>query len=332
MRLDTRTPQLVASTSTPTFVTSATFTYRIQLADSASTLVGEQVGITAGADGRVIWTIANNLDIDKTYKWRARAESGTAFGPWSAYRTFLTPNSPSAMPSSQTATTLWDNLTDGKTIGRPTNMEFTVASGTVRGGARTISFLSYIQYPLLQTLTQGEFSFYVDNFNPLALGGKTKFSSQSSDAADVTTDPWRFTLKKRGTSYSSPGQVRWRIITGDGANRVYDGGPWQPTLDKTKTHFVSTTWGNGRVTLLMAEADPTTGALGTQRLNVSGSYSGTYRPNPHMVYIGVEPGRAGEEDASVPNMTVRWVWVSDGNTARPGMRPADLMVTAGPSY
>jgi hypothetical protein len=175
-------------------------------------------------------------------------------------------------------------------------------------------------------------SFYVDNFNPLAAGSKTKFASMSSDAADVTTDPWRFTLEKRGASYPTPGQVRWRIITGNATSAVNDGGPFQPVLDKTKTHFIKFTWGTGRVTLLIAEADPTTGALGTVRLNVSVGYAGTYRPNPHMAYIGAEAGRGGPEDASVPNMTVRYVWISDGATPRPGMAARDLMVGEGPGY
>ena len=327
MRLDTRTPQLVAGTSTPTYLTSATFTYRMQLTDSAGTLTAELAGLSAGANGQVTWTITTSLDIDKTYKWRARAESGSAVGPWSAYRTFLTPNSPSAMPSSQTATTLWDNLADGKTIGRPVNMDS--QSARVLGRFRS---WSYIQYPLSQTLTQGEFSFYVDNFNPLAAGVKTKFFEPVLGCGRCYDRiRYRFTLEKRGVGDGTP-QVRWRIITGDASTKVYHGGPWVPTLDKTKTHFIKYTWGNGRVTLFIAEADPTTGALGTVRLNVGASYGGTYRPNPHMEYIGVEPGRAGEEDATVPNMTVRWVWVSDGNTPRPGMRPADLALAGGAGY
>jgi hypothetical protein len=265
----------------------------------------------------------DKLKQETVYRWRARGENGSAFGPWSGYFTFTTPKA----GGYQTATTLWDPLTDGKSIGQAVNMEFTVGKG-----ARTISFESFIQYPLRQTLTQGEMSFYVDNFNPLAAGQKTKFASMSSDAPDVTTDPWRFTLEKRGASYPSAGQVRWRIITGNATSAVYDGGPWQPVFDKTKTHFIKFTWGSGRVTLLIAEADPTTGALGTVRLAVSAGYGGTYRPSPHMAFIGAEAGRGGVEDASVPNMTVRNVWISDGATPRPGMSATDLRVGEGPGY
>ena len=331
--VDTKTPPLIVNDSTGKFAAPPSpFTYRFQIATAAGTVVEEAVepaGAGAGGANRTVHTVsaAANLAVDTAYKWRARAESSGAVGPWSNYFTFTTPKALGSLAGYQTATTLWDPLTDGKTIGRPVNMEFTVGKG-----ARTIGFESYIQYPLRQTLTQGEMSFYVDNFNPLAAGGKTKFASMSSDAADVTTDPWRFTLEKRGASYTPSGQVRWRIITGNNTTAVNDGGPWQPVLDKTKTHFIKFTWGSNRVTLLIAEADPVTGTLGTVRLSVSAGYTGTYRPNPHMAYIGVEPGRAGLEDATVPNMTVRYVWISDGATPRPGMSARDLMVGEGAGY
>jgi len=314
-------PNLVIANSTLKYLGDVSLTASIRYKVNVETPAGAQVYAGwatpfSGTDVSAHRIPAGVLLIDTIYRWRARAEIGSSFGPWSAYWTFATPKAGGASASYQTATELWDNLTDGKTIGRPTNMEFTVGKG-----ARTVDFSSFIQYPLQQTLTAGEMSFYVDNFNPLAAGGKTKFASMSSDAADVTTDPWRFTLEKRGSSYVTPGQVRWRIITGSATSAVNDGGPWQPVLDKTKTHFIRFTWGANRVTLLIAEADPTTGALGTVRLSVSAGYTGTYRPSPHMAYIGVEPGRAGIEDASVPNMTVRYVWISDGNTPRPPYTP-----------
>jgi len=315
------TPNVVIANSTLKYLGDVSLTASIRYKVNIETPAGVQVYAGwatpfPGTDLSAHKVAAGALLPDTNYRWRARAELGSSVGPWSAYWTFTTAKGGGGLASYQTATELWDNLIDGKTIGRPTNMEFTVGKG-----ARTVDFTSFIQYPLQQTLTAGEMSFYVDNFNPLAAGGKTKFASMSSDAADVTTDPWRFTLEKRGTSYVTPGQVRWRIITGSATSAVNDGGPWQPVLDKTKTHFIKITWGANRVTLLIAEADPTTGALGTVRLNVSAGYSGTYRPSPHMAYIGVEPGRAGIEDASVPNMTVRYVWISDGNTPRPPYSP-----------
>ena len=324
--VDSLTPNLVISNATSTFVAQSIPTYRFVVLNSAGTTVYDSglVGTGASLTGHRI--LADTLKAETTYTWKARGETNsTTFGPWSTAFTFTTPKA--LTDGFQTATTLWDPLTNLKSIGNAVNMEF-----TLNKGARTISFESYIQYRLQQTLTSGEMSFYVDNFNPLAAGGKTKFSSMSSDAADVTTDPWRFTLEKRGTDYVTPGQVRWRIITGSATDAVNDGGPWQPTLDKTKTHFIKYTWGNGKVTLLIAEANATTGALGTVRLNVSATYKNTYKPNPHMAYIGAEAGRAGASDASVPNMTVRYVWVSDGNTARPAYPSTSTLLASEGGY
>jgi hypothetical protein len=325
--VENTTPNLILTNATTKYVPMSIPYHRFLVVDPSNVTVYDSGRIDAGSVITGNRVPADKLKQETVYKWRARGENASAVGPWSTDFTFTTPKALSGTEGSQTATTLWDPLTNGKSIGRPNNMEFTVGKG-----ARTIDFYSFIQYPLRQTLTQGEMSFYVDNFNPLAAGGKTKFASMSSDAADVTTDPWRFTLEKRGASYPTPGQVRWRIITGNNTTAVNDGGPWQPVLDKTKTHFIKFTWGSNRVTLLIAEADPTTGALGTVRLNVSVGYAGTYRPNPHMAYIGAEAGRAGPEDASVPNMTVRYVWISDGATPRPGMSARDLMIGEGPGF
>jgi hypothetical protein len=311
---DNLTPNLVIQNATAKYVPATTPTYQFQVVDSANATVYDSGAIGAGASLTGHRVPAEKLKAEQTYRWRARGTNGSAVGPWSAYFTFVTPKGASEV-GYQTATTLWDPLNNSKSIGNAVSMEFSSK------GARTIGFTSYIQYRLLQTLSSGEMSFYVDNFNPLAAGTKTKFASMSSDAADVTTDPWRFTLEKRGVSYPSPGQVRWRIITGHAEDAVFDGGPFQPVLDKSKTHFIRFTWGGGRVTLLIAEADVTTGALGTVRLNGSAGYGGTYRPSPHVAYIGAEVGRGGAEDASVPNMTVRYVWISDGKTPRPPYVP-----------
>jgi hypothetical protein len=311
--VDSLTPTLVLTNATSKYVPQTVPSYQFTVVDAGGATIYDSGLVAAGTSQTSVRIPADKLKAEITYRWKARGVDGSAVGPYSSLSSFTTPKA--ATEGFQTATTLWDPLINLKSIGRAVNMEFTAGKG-----ARTIGLESYIQYPLMQTLTQGEMSFYVDNFNPLAAGSKTKFASMSSDAADVTTDPWRFTLEKRGVTYGTP-QVRWRIITGNATSAVYDGGPWVPVLDKTKTHFIKFTWGNGVVTLLIAEADVATGALGTVRLDVAAAYKGTYRPSPHMAYIGAEVGRSGPEDASVPNMTVRYVWISDGNTPRPPYSP-----------
>jgi hypothetical protein len=318
--LDTLTPNLAVNPASGKFVSATGLTYRFSVETAAGTQVYQsgqvspQPGVTFAAQRIPDNTLTNEV----TYRWRARAESGSLYGPWSAYWTFTTPPKkldPTSTPSFIRATELWDNLTDGKSIGSAVNMEFTVGKG-----ARTVSNDSYIQYALLQTLSAGEMSFYVDNLNPLSAGDKTKLMSMAQGNDDITTNPYRFTIEKRGATYPSPGQVRWRMITGDSGDhtKINDGGPWQPTLDKTKTYFVKATWGNGLITLKIQEYNTATQQLGSVALSVSQGYNGTYRPNPQMAYVGAPPGRAGSQDASVANMTVRYVYISAPGGVRPG--------------
>jgi hypothetical protein len=320
VRTDTKTPQLVANNATAKFVTAVTLSYRFQVVDANGVVVDDAVEAdgAGGSAGKTAHTVsaAANLGFDATYRWRVRTENDSAFGPWSAYASFLTPEAPkapSAVTSYQTATELWDVLTDGKTIGVATGMEFVTGKG-----ARTIGNESNIRYQLLQTLTEGEFSFYVDNLNPLSTGDKTKLMSMMEGDGDITTNDYRFTVEKRGASYTQPGQVRMRIITGE-ESRIFDSAPTVPPLQKARTYFVKLTWGGGRARLQIIEADATTGVLGrTVHDGDMGYGSHAYGPVPHVAYIGAPVGRAGSQDASVSNMTVRGVFIAGSGTSRPG--------------
>jgi hypothetical protein len=42
------------------------------------------------------------------------------------------------------------------------------------------------------------------------------------------------------------------------------------------------------------------------------NYQGTNKPSPHVVHIGAPVPRGGELDASVPGITVRYFYVSQG--------------------
>ena len=93
---------------------------------------------------------ADTLKAETTYTWKARgAANATAYGPWSTAFSFTTPKSGGV--GYQTATTLWDPLTNGKSIGTATGMEFTKDVG-----ARTVGNESNIRYDLLQTISAGE--------------------------------------------------------------------------------------------------------------------------------------------------------------------------------
>jgi hypothetical protein len=60
-----------------------------------STVIAEPV-MPAGGDGRSAWQITAELKWETTYRWRARAELGDAYGPWSVVSEFRTPEEPRA--------------------------------------------------------------------------------------------------------------------------------------------------------------------------------------------------------------------------------------------
>jgi hypothetical protein len=202
-------------------------------------------------------------------------------------------------------------LLKGVTVGIPVNMEFTQGVG-----ARTISNESRITYNLLQTLEAGEFSFYAYNLNPLSVGDKTKLMSMQEGSGDITTNDYRFTVEKRGSSYPVPGQVRIRIINGDGGDEesIHDNTPFVPPLVKAQWYYVKLTWGNNLVVFRIYNNDPNGALVASSSVAYPGRQ---YRPTPHVAYVGAPVGRGGSQDASVPNMTVKGVFIGGVGTVRP---------------
>ena len=90
IRTDTLEPEYVLTASTARFKNGAVdLTYRIQVQRANGQAVAETAGVQPAADGRGRWKAAAQLDLDVAYRWRARAELGTAFGPWSPWADFL---------------------------------------------------------------------------------------------------------------------------------------------------------------------------------------------------------------------------------------------------
>jgi hypothetical protein len=312
------TPDLVLQNATAKYVPASIPTYQFQVVDSANATVYDSGSVAAGTSVTSHRVLADKLKAEQTYRWRARGTNGSAAGPWSGYFTFTTPKGLSDV-GYQTATALWDPLTNGKTIGRPTGMEFSAT------GARTIGNDSNIRYDLLQTISAGEYSFYVYNLNPLSAGDKTKLMSMQEGTDDITTNDYRFTVEKRGASYIVPGQVRIRVIAGDSDEdgRIFDSAPEVAPLEKNVWYFVRLVWGASRVVFQIYNANGTTGAIGSQVFYKDMGYAPyIYKPLPHTAWVGAPVGRGGPQDASVSNMTVKWLWIGAAGTPRPGFSQA----------
>lgn len=88
------TPNLVIANATFRFLGDVPFVrtlqYRFVVETAAGALVSEVV-TGAGVELTGSRVPAGALLPQTAYRWRARAELGSAFGPWSAYSTFTTP-------------------------------------------------------------------------------------------------------------------------------------------------------------------------------------------------------------------------------------------------
>jgi len=306
------TPTLVVANSTFKYLGDVSMTgsmqYRMVVETSAGApVLDAKAKSSPGVDLSTYTVPAGALLADTAYRWRARAELGSSFSPWSAYWTFRTPKSGGGLPSYQTATELWDNLSDGKTI------------GALVGGAQLVpgkgvflpTFESHVTYTLQSTLTSGSIECLIEGLSLDTNGGKTKVFSSQQGYSDITDNPFRFTIEKRGDDHPDSGKYRIRIITGNATSGFYDSDRIQPSsLDASKVYYHRVSWGNNLVNFVVREGS----ATGPQVASYAFSYQGTYRPSPHVVHIGAPVPRGGPLDASVPGIIVRFFYVSQGGT------------------
>ena len=279
---------------------SVSVQYRFQVR-SGSTVVAE--GLAGPVSGSTVSFQPAGLNSDTDYSWRVRAESGTAFGPWSSDGTFKSP-----VGAFIRGNELRDPLTIGRTVG-------TIIGATqfVPGeGLRLLTNESTVRYTLPTTLTAGEFSLMVKGADEGAPGDKSKIFSMQQGTDDITTNAYRFTGELRGRNYSEPGAISCRMIAGDGVSR--DCSRVVRSFTSTRWYFWKLRWDVGGSFTQEVREDSETGRViysFTHALN-----GRTYRPNPHNIYLGAPVGRAGPIDATLPGGIYKNVYVG------PGPRPA----------
>lgn len=270
--------------------TTATLAHRIQLLDAAGNVVQQQLG------NGLTMTIPE-LEDDTTYRWRARAELGSSFGPWSAVWSFVTAAAPDEgynIPGE-----LYDPLLNGKTVGTPVG-----SINFIRGeGIRLNNFESHVRYLLPQTVTGGEFSMFISNVPANTEGNKTKVFCMSEGLSDIVTNDRRFTVEKRG---DPAGVVAWRFITRE--DQIDTVGKQRVRVDflASRTYYWRATWGSNRFNLSIRDG----GVDGNVVYSFGKPYGGVYNPSPHYAFLGGPRGRSGIQAALVPGMTVSQVWIS----------------------
>ncbi len=274
--------------------------YRYEVRNEAGTTVVS--GTQAASNGtQTNVVISESLGFDELHSWRVRAEYNGAFGPWSAPATFRT-----AAGSFMNDDTVLDLLTDGETLGSSNNVQFSSA------GAYFPSHNSVIAYRLPSTIKNGEFSFIatgVDEGNPC---DKCKVMTMGEGAGDVTANDYRVSLEVRGSAYTQPGMVAFRIITGEAdpaADRIHDTDRNQhwPEWSRAQTYFFRVYWGTGFAGYDIHEGGPDGPEHDSERITTDAH---EYRPTPHYAFVGSPPARGGAGNSTHLGMTVKSVWIS----------------------
>ena len=270
------------------FTNGVPLRYRFQLLNG-STVVRE-----FSTGGRT-WTL-DDLEINTSYNWRARAEARGAFGPWSATWAFRTPDEPEGY---MRPGELYDPLYKGETVGTRIG-----ATAFVKGkGIHILNQGGRVEYVLPDTVESGEFSMLITNLRTNTEGEKTKIMSMAEGRSDITTNDRRMTVEKRG---NPPGIIAWRFISHRsqidtiGAQRV------KRDFDPKKTYLWISSWRNQRFEVRILEG----GANGREIYRFGKPFRGAYDPTPHIAWVGGPPGRSGMNSGSVDGMIVRQVWLS----------------------
>ena len=106
------TPNLVVANATLKYLgdvpMSGTMSYRFIVETTSGGAVVDMSAPTTGGSYAALGITgsrvpANLLKPETTYRWRARAELGNSFGPWSGYWTITTPRAPSVAPPAPTS-------------------------------------------------------------------------------------------------------------------------------------------------------------------------------------------------------------------------------------
>jgi hypothetical protein len=297
-QLNTLQPVLVVSNVTASQSGARTYEFEVATNADFTNVVVRGQNVAEDASGRTSWTVTPSVESTTRFWWRARAVQGSATGPWSNATRFR-----SRIEGFNRPGELFDPLVNGATVGTPINVTFLAEQG-----ARLDSLGSRIVYTLPQTLNSGEFSLLATGLTTHSDGDSTKLFAMQEGFTDLTTNPYRATIEKR-----DHGTVTFRFIAGNSDTRA-DGERIDLEFNPSLVYFWKFTWGGGLARLVVLEG----GEQGRVIYDRSDPYGGTYRPSPHIAYVGAPPGRAGIITASVPGAVVRYVWLS----SRP--RPAGL--------
>ncbi len=268
------------------------FAYKFQL------LLNGQVVREFRTSSFTEWHVTG-LDVNLTYGWRARAEQGQMFGPWSATWTFKTPDIPEGYIAGGE---VYDPLWTGKTVGNVNG------AGRVHSRTPAPRWYGYVQQHRVHAGADrrptASSRCWSPTSRPIPRAARRRSWRCAKGGRDITTNDRRFTIEKRGDP-AGDGRLAHDHAATTRSTR------WAPSASSVdfaadKWYLWTARWGGGRFNLTIRED----GAGGTVIYNFGKSYAGAYDPNPHMAYVGAPVGRGGANDATVPGMIAKQVWLS----------------------
>jgi hypothetical protein len=278
--------------------------YQFQVRSGGTVVYDSGVVGGAGSGNNVTFTVpSSSLASDTDYTWRVRASYQGAVGSWSADGAFKSP-----VGAYIRGNELRDPLTIGSSVGQIVGPTQWIPGE----GLKLLAHESHVTYQLPTTLTAGEFSLMVKGADEGTEGDKSKVFSMQQGFDDITTNAYRFTGELRGANYGGgAGSISCRMIAGDGVSR--DCPRAQKSFDSSRWYFWKVRWDvGGSFTMEVRTDGPTGSVIYTSTQGLSGR---TYRPNPHILYLGAPLGRAGALDATLPFGIYKNVY------AGPGPRP-----------
>ena len=281
--------------------TDITPSYQFQIRSGSTVVYDSGVTGGGGAGSNVTHTVPASAGLapETDYTWRVRAMYQDAVGSWSSDGAFKSPVGAYLRDGE-----LRDPLTIGRTVGSINgNVTFTSEGAVINDQ------LSSIAYNIGTPVTVGEFSMLAKNIKSSAPGGKSKMMAIQQGFSEPTTNPYRFTIEKRGSGYPEPGATTCRIITGNSdpaAGRIFDCARFTVNYDINHWYLWTAAWGNGVAHITVVDTDLGRTVFDNQIRTGSRAYS----PNPMVAFVGAPIGRAGPDDASVPRIIVKNVWLS----------------------
>jgi hypothetical protein len=278
----------------------SSLTYRVQILNSGNDNVAGE-----GTGGGLTISVNSALSPNTGYRWRARAELGALYGPWSNIEPF---KSADKILGYIRGNEVYDPLIEGVTVGRVGGGPVTFIPGQ---GVRIDAEESFIEYNVPQTMAAGEISVLVQGLDVNSSTEDPKLrvitAREGNDA--INDNPYRLSIDKRGN-----GAIAWRFLTNApayietvGAERVTY--PFHEAL----TYLVRASWGNGFFRVQYIEG----GVGGNTIYDFGKGYDREYTPFPFNAFIG-SPFKAGDrgEPSSLDGMIARQLWIS------PNPRPA----------